>query len=293
MPREVVYIASCPHSGSTLLDLVLGAHPRFVGLGELYQLLRPDHVMERTREEECSCGKVMVECDFWAPVLEQLLVSADASAADRYGLILDAFHAFFGEDKAPVDSSKYLTPLKTVAAVRALDLKVVHLIRDVRAWAVSMRQTRRRKGEFALSDLWRKHGFRAFKQLTRRSVWHYFGVWHDQNRAFQAFLHDADAPALQIGYDELCLYPHLVIPQLCAFLGVEPDEAMATPDQSASHSVFGNRMRGQAGKRSRILYDNRWFASREWLLPALLRPRIMAYNTRQVYGSADSLPWHS
>ena len=35
IPRKVVFILGSGHCGSTLLDLMLGAHSRIVGLGEM------------------------------------------------------------------------------------------------------------------------------------------------------------------------------------------------------------------------------------------------------------------
>ena len=40
MSKRVVFIAGLEHSGSTLLDLLLGGHRQLVGLGELFHLLR-------------------------------------------------------------------------------------------------------------------------------------------------------------------------------------------------------------------------------------------------------------
>jgi hypothetical protein len=39
--KKLVFIASLSHSGSTILDLILGGHSRFVGLGEIVRVLRP------------------------------------------------------------------------------------------------------------------------------------------------------------------------------------------------------------------------------------------------------------
>jgi len=287
MAREVVYIASCPHSGSTVLDLVLGAHPRFVGLGEVDKLLSEADAMARTAEEQCSCGRVMVECDFWAPTLETLHAHADASPTERYGLILDAFDAFFGEDKVLVDSSKYQAPLQTVAAVPDVDLKVVHLIRDVRAWVVSMRNARRRKNDFTFLDLLRNHGLRAFKELRHRSAAYYFGAWLKRNKRLHAAIAETGAPAFEMSYDEFCLDTPASVTRLCAFLGVEPVDAMSCPGESQSHSVFGNRMRGDSSKLGAILYDRRWLANRDWVRPAQTCHDVMAYNGQHVWPNID------
>ena len=65
----MIYISSLSHSGSTLLDMTLGGHPRFIGLGEIAEAVREDRDEEFYSEERCSCGERMTECDFWQDVI--------------------------------------------------------------------------------------------------------------------------------------------------------------------------------------------------------------------------------
>ncbi|MCG3128947.1 MAG: hypothetical protein CHACPFDD_03843 [Phycisphaerae bacterium] len=64
---RVVYILSPGHSGSTLLGLLLGAHPAVATAGEL-KFVPPGYREGHT----CSCGVRMEQCDFWRAVAEQL-----------------------------------------------------------------------------------------------------------------------------------------------------------------------------------------------------------------------------
>lgn len=71
--KKLVFIASLSHSGSTILDLILGGHSRFVGLGEIVRVLRPGPTgLEKTRKLLCSCNKEMDQCVFWGKVACQL-----------------------------------------------------------------------------------------------------------------------------------------------------------------------------------------------------------------------------
>jgi len=59
--KKVVYIASMGHSGTTLLDLVVGQHSKFVGLGEIFSVLDAGlgfTGLEHTKRKRapCSCG---------------------------------------------------------------------------------------------------------------------------------------------------------------------------------------------------------------------------------------------
>ncbi len=62
-----VFITGNGHSGSTLLDLVLGAHPDVISIGELKQFRR---YIEQSKD--CTCGKKVVECPFWLKVQAQI-----------------------------------------------------------------------------------------------------------------------------------------------------------------------------------------------------------------------------
>lgn len=64
---KVVYILSPGHSGSTLLGLLLGAHPAVATVGEL-KFAPPGYRDGQT----CSCGVRMEQCDFWQAVSERL-----------------------------------------------------------------------------------------------------------------------------------------------------------------------------------------------------------------------------
>lgn len=60
---RLTYILSASHSGSTLLAMLLGAHPEVCTVGELKATSLGD--VDRYR---CSCGALIRECSFWARV---------------------------------------------------------------------------------------------------------------------------------------------------------------------------------------------------------------------------------
>jgi hypothetical protein len=49
-------------------------------------------------------------------------------------MVFDVFREVFGESSIPVDSSKLLDALQVLFQLKEVDTKVIHLIRDVRAW---------------------------------------------------------------------------------------------------------------------------------------------------------------
>ena len=64
---RLVYILAASHSGSTLLAMLLNAHPEIATVGELKAsaLGDPDHYL-------CSCRKKIRECAFWSDVGEAM-----------------------------------------------------------------------------------------------------------------------------------------------------------------------------------------------------------------------------
>lgn len=61
---QVIYIAGNGHSGSTLLDMILGSNEGCFSAGELTFITR-DTIME----EYCSCKELIPECEIWSEVI--------------------------------------------------------------------------------------------------------------------------------------------------------------------------------------------------------------------------------
>jgi glycosyltransferase involved in cell wall biosynthesis len=165
----VVFIAGAGRSGSTLLERALGAIPGFVNVGELIDIFRRD----APRKERCGCGEAFATCPYWAGVgkrafdhwdseqlaavqrlkgrvarqrhLLRLLVMPLTSRGFRadvaaYGASYETLYQAIAAEAGAVcvvDASKW--PVQALALARAgIDIRVVHLIRDVRGVAHSL-----------------------------------------------------------------------------------------------------------------------------------------------------------
>ena len=62
-----VYICSAGHSGSTLLDMLIGSHSRVESLGEITHL--PKNLALNTI---CGCGHSVRECEFWKGTINNI-----------------------------------------------------------------------------------------------------------------------------------------------------------------------------------------------------------------------------
>lgn len=294
MTCECVFVSSAAHSGSTVLDLLLGANPRLIGVGEVFRLFQPGSTwLDRLEEEVCSCGSPVRSCGFWSEALPRIEAKRSESPEAMYAALLDAFESYFGPDKILVDSSKTFDALSTAVHLLGADVKVLRVIRDVRGWSYSMRKALKRHGDYALLDLLRKRGIRGIKHFLNRGTFAKFLQWKRANQRAEARINALGSAMMVLGYEELCLSAETMLPAICEFLGVEYVPEMLTPANSGSHNILGNRMARSPEKRRGIIYDSRWFWQTDWLWPAALLRGTMRYNGKVVYRHIRGHLWDS
>ncbi len=283
----IVFIASLSHSGSTLLDLLLGAHPNFVGLGELYKVIQMSPAqLESEKVMRCTCGQLVADCIFWNPTIAALQKGSGNPLAKKYLTVLDCLQNILGKEKQLIDSSKYLAPLQLATSLPGVDLKAVHLLKDVRSFTVSQRDSL--DAELKYHHLPLLLGSPTLSQFvyrtTLKSPVYLYWKWFLRNLALQNHLRDEKIGWIQVGYDELAQSPEIILPKLFKFLGTEAlQRAAFLPKQTNSHIFMGNPMIASAQKMSGIYYDDRWKSRRDWKLAHALFPTIRAYNDRAVY----------
>jgi len=276
---RVVYVAGASHSGSTLLHLMLGAHSRCVGLGEVARTLGPgEDGLARTLRRRCSCGSAPEDCVFWGEAISRLPRQQGDQLEDQYRGVLEAFADVFGSERILVDSSKSVAPLRALARIPEVDLRAVHVIKDVRAWVTSQ------------DDIQRQLRPRE-KNMELRGMARLFREWYRKNREIQRFISEEELRTLRLGYEELCFFPEAMVEKLCHLLGEEPEASMLSPDGSGCHVLRGNKAAVYHAHRSEteseaIQYDHRWLCRNDWLLWSLLHRRIMRFNRTEVYGNA-------
>ena len=142
-PR-VVYVASVTHSGSTLVDLVLGSHSQLQSLGELKVLARSKREkLDRVLADRCTCGASnKAACGFWRGVEDRLQASIggglrdlDLDASDETTFVAHneaLFRAAVQVGGTPwiIDSSKSPRRLRRLIRSGAFDVRPLHLTRS-------------------------------------------------------------------------------------------------------------------------------------------------------------------
>ncbi|MDA1086047.1 MAG: sulfotransferase [Verrucomicrobia bacterium] len=254
-----IYIFSSGHSGSTLLDLLIGNMSGTVSLGEVKWL-----PLFLKTHEHCTCGKPPQTCPFWNPILDELGLAGDTAAdqtINAFRLSLEAernnqlqklsFYARlasavihpqgcagFGSDailknmirlydavlktapaEAVVDSSKSIMTAQWLRTRLPRNARVIHLIRDGRA---------------VMASAMRKEvpAERAAK------------TWlHDNRMAGSIFRSGPSMNLKALRYEDLCRDPESTMRELADFLEKPYTEDILHLRGRERHLIGGNRMR--------------------------------------------------
>ena len=264
--RKLIYIVSLSHSGSTVLDMMLTTGRKALGLGQIWTVLA--EAPEQRRLRQCSCGLPAPECPVWGPIVDRLAQLPEAAPGiERYKLVLEQAAMLFGPDTAIIDSSKNPASLGEIAlAFPGLDIKVLHNVKDVRAFTISTLDNAARKG--------RRAG------LPETIFWQ----WYRDNRRFG----DVAAKAigrtpLRVLYEGLCLSTDKMTARINADLGADYIDVAVPLDAGHTHIISGNRTRlPEAGESKQLTYDYAWLSRSEWLRPYALLPMVRRYNEQNL-----------
>jgi hypothetical protein len=281
-----VFICAAGHSGSTLLDLLLGAHPQGFSLGEITQL--PKNI---SLDSVCSCNEKLSDCRFWRPVITEFGRSIDIDLwDDPYTLNLGFIKA--GREIDPA----HQTPSRMALRKVAYGIEYARL-----RWQTPLPAVFRQSIEQGAKN--KVNLFRFIldytgKQFVVDSSKHYLGglglhrAAPDETRvihlvrdgravfnsgisrgmrpdaALKAWTRHArrsstllekyipESALLTVRYEALASNPESELRRVCEFLGAEFSAQMLDFAAADSHIANGNRMR--FGHTSEIRLDERW-----------------------------------
>jgi len=258
---RVIYIAGTSHSGSTLLDLMLNAHPAIFASGELLKLNRQLKVKDARKgtHAPCSCGAPSLwECRFWSAVDRRTRETSGKSLVDLDMLdyrdldgasapnevVFKAVSEVSGKGFV-VDSSKLPGRLSYLMRLKDLEIYPVHLVREP-------------KGQ--INSVVRKHGG-FLKHIFR------YELIHEQiRRSLRSVPHSV------VHYEDLVRDPKSALQSILQPLGLDFDPRQLDWAEAEKHEVAGNHMRFDA--RSELVLDESW---RRSLSP--LKQRAIEFGT--------------
>lgn len=176
---KVVSIMGSGHSGSTVLAIVLGAHPNIMNVGELHKL--PRSGWKRDENRRCACGSPIHVCTFWNDVYARWNDKVGAHRLPEYIGLQNVFERsrsswlrlpLESKQRSPrfvtyeamtaalykaicessgkgaiVDSSKSRIRNYALLLNTRLDVRVIHLVRDGRSVVCSQSKSRSRDVE--------------------------------------------------------------------------------------------------------------------------------------------------
>jgi len=302
-PAKIIYILGGGHSGSTLLDLILGSSDQAFSVGELmyvdyYKGYKTEKSHRLTRDRQCTCEEHFDECPFWSNVefdqadnvakhenlseslrilinimnpLERWMRAGFRIGPNRdvYGRILEQARTIKPDVRFIVDSSKdprRLYELIHDPEIGPDKLAVVHLIRDGRAYIYSYQKPQR-----------------ITEGRDLRGTVQCLVEWIIVNILSRRLVRKYKLNAFTLSYDRFAEQPDEHLRKLGDFLGfdIDTDTALQGIEQTIYHNVHGNPVRRR--KIDAIRRDTTWMRvfspAKKFLLTVVLYP----FNRRWVY----------
>jgi len=275
-PIKVLYIAGDGRSGSTLLDRLIGAYPGVFSCGELGNLLQSTN----STDEYCACSERARECSFWRGVMLEWSAAVPGFSQDEYRALqhryerlrallrpfndlsfssrafaryteytLTLFKAISDLSGAGVivDSSKSPARALALSRVPGLDLRMLHLVRDVRGVAYSLRIPYRERPTTG-----------PFANVKRRSNLRFVGTWALVNYFCERVGMKLPHPILFIRYEDYTADPDMVLAGVASLLDVPRIDYQAGAGHllEQGHQIAGNVIR--MGPVQKIAPDENW-----------------------------------
>ena len=299
---KVLFIAGWDRSGSTLLDLVLGSIDGFTGVGELGNVWKRGIIERRT----CGCGQPLSRCEVWSPILTsvfghfptpeearrilrfrrdhtrlrhtwRILRAGDHDGLDPYLALLSRLYRAIGAwtgARVVVDSSKDASDAAALIRTPDVEVSVVHLVRDPRASAYSVRHRPKVQTDTEKASTMRRQG-----------VVHGTLNWLAWNGAAELVARRIPERSLVMRYEDLVAEPVAAVRSIVELVGEGGAELPFVTERTALvrpvHTVSGNPTRFASGPID-IRLDDEW--SREqppvdrWMATTIAGPLMPRYG---------------
>lgn len=226
--EKPIFVVSAPRSGSTLMRLILDAHPRIAipSPAWLYEMVRP-YLYSYGDLNDKSNLLALAEDILAAPSIKdwtsQLTAEemVEESADPSFAGLFDALHRKYARDTGKVRWGEktprncfWMSEIKSDYP----DAQFVHIIRDGRDMAI----------DIADSRLW------PYSLYSGAHMWEMFVSAAKESGA------ELDAGSYyEIHYEKLCADPEGELKKLCAFLGEDFSPQMLSHHQSDSAKSWG------------------------------------------------------
>lgn len=280
-----VYILGAGRSGTTLLSVLLGAHPQLRARGELLHF-----PLYWLRNLSCSCGRSVRECGCWQPAGQSLGGVDDEGVRSRKRMMEAAEshrHALtylLGLKQAPaeylalqqriftalvegaehadgagrpgnagiVDESKYVARALSLSQLRGRRFRFIYLVRDCRGVLHSFGKNVQKPRPMLSAALY----YVCVNAAAQLAIWTRLS-----------------GRAIKVRYEDLIRQPETELARIGRFLELDMSDVItrvqAREPIGVGHLVSGNRLRSQGGLTIR--------ATEEWRNAYGWPRRLLAY----------------
>ncbi|HWS37445.1 MAG TPA: sulfotransferase [Actinoplanes sp.] len=226
MSDRPIFVVGCPRSGTTMLQLMLHAHPR-IALPPENRFLLPafyrrhefgdltDPGRRRALGEWITASANFGDLGLDAGTVIEAVVAAPPTLGSALGTVFKLYAARFGK---PRWGDKRPAYLRNLPAIRRLfpDAQIINIMRDGRDCVASLKETPWRPADFnELIDYWARSADASLRAARTYPA----DVFH------------------QVRYEDLTADPETHLRAICDFLGEEYDPAMAHPSELAAVAV--------------------------------------------------------
>ncbi|WP_018137981.1 MULTISPECIES: sulfotransferase [unclassified Thioalkalivibrio] len=235
---KVLYLVGMGRSGSTLTDILLDAHSQIRALGGVRRLAH------YARKHPCPCGAPSFwECEFWSAVnarleerlgctLETLDVHArDPARFNEHNRTLFEVVSEVSGVPFVTDNSKSVQRLRRLMAAPDIDVIPIHVLRDPRGRAQSLR---------------------------KRKQQNYIPTFSYSHRSLRLYYLLRNEPHIVLNYEKLAYDPEDQLPKLMARLGLEFERPQLDAWAEMPHHNIGSADVFRKTEGSQIRPDDAW-----------------------------------
>lgn len=245
LPDRPFFVLGCARSGTTLLQLMLHAHPRLAvppetrfipeayrrraEFGDLREPANLDLLVDWiTQRRETKFRDLGVD----AEVLRRRAHEVPPTLGSVLGAVLEQYAARCGKPRWGDKRPGYFRSLRELLTLFP-DAQVIHIIRDGRDCVASLKRMP-----------WWRHSVPVAAHYWMKAM--RAGEWARASLPADQYV--------ELHYEDLVLDPDGEVARLCAFLGEEPHEDMLRPQEQAQRAV-PKRKRAQWHRRTTAEID--------------------------------------
>jgi len=276
MMTKYIYIIGSGHSGSTLLDLILGAHSQIFSIGEIKQFEK--YIRER---KLCTCGRVVTECSFWSEVRNEILQKKQIDIfkePEKFPLQFDSKkNSFF-------DKLQYFLVIAAAgnkavyALINLFTKREKQIVSNLLCIYDAAGKTSGKsivvdssKTPLVMKWLWLNNpkefkiiylvrdgrGVLASNLRKNKKLKNAITEWANTHKLIRLlFKKISENQYLKIKYESICENPEREIKLICDFVGVRFESQMLNYTSRVLHNIDGNRMRFSTSNEIKL--DEKW-----------------------------------